>query len=416
MRRSLLISTTLIALAGVLVLGLPLGIVGARLIRTEATSRLEREADFAAAALGPQLRHDRPVTPAQLAALARPGHEVIVARDGAVTRGGTPIERHRIVVRSASAKGATVAVVAPAHEVDEKVGGTWLLIALLALGGVAAAVGLGLLQARRLARPLEQLAIASERLGAGDFAGARAPHHGLPEADAVASALSRASARIAQLVAREREFSANVSHQLRTPLTALRLRLEELDRPGTAPDARAEAAAALDQVDRLEATVDGLLALARDGRAGRLERVELARLVVAHAEAWQPLFGAERRALELSVDAPVAARADPATVGQALDVLLDNALRHGDGTARVRLAERGPATILTVSDEGPGVPRGDEERIFERHVSGAGGDGIGLSLARALVDAGGGRLVLARPSPPVFELLLPRDGDGAGAT
>ena len=408
MRRRLVTSTTLIALAGVLVLGIPLGVVGGKLVRTDAVARLEREADGVGAALEQELEAARPVPPARLDALARPGHEILVVdRRGHRARGGTPLRGEVTQTTVPAPGGARVTVRQPASDVGEKVGGTWLLIALLSVGGVAAAVALAVLQARRLARPLEQLARASDRLGSGDF-GVRPHGHGVPEVEHVAAALSRSAARIGQLVAREREFTANVTHQLRTPLTALRLRLEELERPEAPLEVRVEAHAALEQVDRLERTVDGLLAHARRDRSDDGRPLRLADVVRRLARTWGPLFEAEGRRLGIATGGEVVARADRATVEQALEVLLDNALRHGAGAARVAIARHGPAAVVIVEDQGPGIAAGHEELVFARRVSTAGGSGIGLALARDLVESAGGRLALVRPRPPRFELVLPR--------
>ena len=136
-----------------------------------------------------------------------------------------------------SALRGSVIAEAPASEVEGRIHRVWLLIAALAAGGVLTAIALAALQARRLARPLETIARRSAQLGDGDFS-VRAGHFGVPEIDAIAQGLDSSAERIGGLVAREREFSGNVSHQLRTPLTALRLRLEEAGHAGD-PAARA---------------------------------------------------------------------------------------------------------------------------------------------------------------------------------
>jgi signal transduction histidine kinase len=276
----------------------------------------------------------------------------------------------------------------------------WLLIALLALAGTAAAAGLALLQARRFARPLERLTRTSARLGAGDFSARNGPL-GLPEFDRVGAALDAAAAQIAQLVGRQREFSANVSHQLRSPLTALRLRLETLeDSPTAAEDVRAALAVA----DRLERTVTDLLALARAGDLGQPRDVDLAELARRHAQEWAPVFARAGRQLRVDIRGPLAARVSAGGVAQALDVLLENALRHGGGQVRLEGRSDGGRSLLAVSDGGSGVVADD---IFERHVSTAASTGLGLPLARALVEADGGRLVLATAHPPCFEIRIP---------
>jgi signal transduction histidine kinase len=407
MRRRLLVSTALTALATVLVLGIPLAFVEAHRERADANSRLEREADGVAAAVDDQLERHQPLDAGALGRLVRPGHEVVVRpRDGqAVTRIGATIHGSRITVRSGAPGSARVTASAPAADVTERVRHRWLLIGLLSAAGIGAAVLLGLVQGRRLSRPLEDLARTSTLLGEGDFS-ARAGRSDVAEIDAVARALDATAIRIAQLLGREREFAVNTAHQLRTPLTALRLRLEEIETlqgPGLAE----ETGRALHEVDRLEATIDDLLAMARHGRAGEAQPIDLDALVRAHAARWRPLFARAGRSLALALGASIRPVASRGAVGQALDVLVDNALTHGAGRVTIAVDERDGRAIIAVADEGDGVPAGAERRIFERGDSSGGGTGVGLHLARALVEAEGGRLRLASARPARFEIALP---------
>jgi signal transduction histidine kinase len=337
---------------------------------------------------------------------------VIATKDGTRLTVGSSFEGRETTARAGSAQGASVVAEAPASESGDRVRRAWLLIAALVVGGVAAAVALAFVQARRLARPLESLAGSSARLGAGDFS-ARAGRFSIPEVDALAHTLDATAERIAVLVAREREFSANASHQLRTPLTALRLRLEEIELQ--TPDAadREEVTAALGEVDRLERTIADLLAYAREARAGEAVDLDLAELTRRHADAWTVLFRHAGRALDVNATSPVRGRASPGALGQVLDVLLENALTHGAGRTSVSLADDGRRVTLAVEDEGPGVSADLEDAIFERGASEGGGSGIGLHLAQVLSVAEGGQLRLARSAPPRFELILPR-GSTAG--
>jgi signal transduction histidine kinase len=290
----------------------------------------------------------------------------------------------------------------------------WLLVGGLAIAGTAAAAGLATLQARRFIRPLHRLVATSDRLGAGDFS-ARTGRLDLPEQDRVAIALDAAAVQIAQLVGRQREFSANVSHQLRTPLTAMRLRLDELATLQDPAAAREELEATLRVADRLERTVGDLLALARAGDIGQPRDVDLADLAREHAAQWQPLYARTGRRLDVRVEGPLPARVSPGGVAQALDVLLENAITHGTGPTRLRATTVGGRSVLAVEDDGPGVADGMEEEIFERHVSTAGSTGLGLPLARALVEADGGRLILAGSHPARFEIVIPRPRAPAGS-
>jgi signal transduction histidine kinase len=406
-RRRLVSSTAAIALASVIVLGVPLGLVEAARVRSDATARLEREADAVASAIDDTLEAHRPLSPTRLARFVRPQHRVvIVTRAGQRLAVGDPIEGEVTRVRSGSSQKATVTAEAPASEASDRVLRAWLLIAALAVGGVAAAVALAFVQARRLARPLESLASTSARLGEGDFS-TRAGRFSIPEVDALGHVLDTTAERIARLVAREREFSANVSHQLRTPLTALRLRLEELALQPASPPERTEVEAALGEVDRLESTIAGLLAYARRASAGETATIDLADLARRHGDTWKVLFERANRRLEIAAPGRVSVTASPAALGQVLDVLLDNALHHGDGRALVTVSDDGRRARLAVEDEGPGVAADDAAEIFERGASDDGGTGIGLHLAHVLATSEGGRLTLTRPAPPRFELTLP---------
>jgi signal transduction histidine kinase len=209
----------------------------------------------------------------------------------------------------------------------------------------------------------------------------------------------------------EREFTANASHQLRTPLTALRLRLESLLWDGDDNDTawRPAVKAALAEADRLEATIDALLALARTGRAGPATDFDLTGVVRDRSRQWAaPLAEANRRMnVRLTGQTgPMTAFASPAAVSEALDVLVENSLRHGSGLITLSLRRSGLYGVAAVEDEGPGIRPGEETAIFERGRSER-GTGIGLALARSLIEADGGRLELAAPDRARFELYVP---------
>jgi signal transduction histidine kinase len=126
-----------------------------------------------------------------------------------------------------------------------------------------------------------------------------------------------------------------------------------------------------------------------------------------HVAGWRPLFQRARRSLHLDAPAPSLATASPGAVGQALDVLIDNALRHGQGRVTVRVGRQRGRSSISVGDEGPGVPADAEAQIFDRGRSLRGGDGVGLHLARELVEGDGGQLTLRSARPAVFEIRLP---------
>jgi signal transduction histidine kinase len=260
-------------------------------------------------------------------------------------------------------------------------------------------------QARRLARPLEELSDAARRLGQGDFSVRTTPVD-IPEIDSVGSALNSTAGRLDAMLARERSFSADASHQLRTPLTGLRLRLEAaLDHPGQ--DLRHAITDGIAAADRLEQTIEELLALARDTRSSNVTPLDLPGLLEEIEAGWHDRLAAQDRALRVAVDpqAPVSL-ASTAAVRQVLTVLLDNAATHGFGTVSVTVRNAADALAIDVSDEGIGITAPEPE-LFTRRSRLADGHGIGLALARSLAEAEGGRLRLTRPAPPTFTLLVP---------
>ncbi|HEX4100079.1 MAG: HAMP domain-containing sensor histidine kinase [Pseudonocardiaceae bacterium] len=298
-----------------------------------------------------------------------------------------------------------VRAASPVAAVYRQVALVWL--GMLGLGGLA--IGMVWLvarrQARRLARPLEELSEAARRLGQGDFSVRTTPAD-IPEIDSVGSALNSTAGRLDAMLARERSFSADASHQLRTPLTGLRLRLEAaLEHPGQ--DLQHAITDGIAAADRLEQTIEELLALARDTRSSNSTPLDLPSLLDEIEVGWHDRLAAQHRALHVAVDplAPVSL-ASTAAVRQVLTVLLDNAATHGSGTVSVAVRNAADALAIDVSDEGSGITAAEPE-LFTRRSRLADGHGIGLALARSLAEAEGGRLRLTRPAPPTFTLLVP---------
>jgi signal transduction histidine kinase len=208
-------------------------------------------------------------------------------------------------------------------------------------------------------------------------------------------------------LAAERQFASDASHQLRTPLTALTMRLEEIMLASRDESVREEARISLEQVERLVTVVDDLLTRSRRAQGGTTEAVRLLEVVHQQEEEWRPTFEAEGRRLVIEVDPAAQVLATPGALAQVLATLIENSLRHGGGTTTVRSrpgASR--AVVVEVADEGDGVPDDLAPRIFEREVTSGAGTGLGLSLARDLASADGARLELAQRRPAVFALFL----------
>ncbi len=296
-----------------------------------------------------------------------------------------------------------VRITYPTSALDSRVNRYWLLLA--AIGGVvlAAATVVGLRFARTLARPLSALEHAAAAVGAGDLT-ARAPaRSGPPEVRAVAARFNETVEQLDGLLHSQQEFVADASHQLRTPLTALRLRLENLERD-VAEGAQRDLEAALAEVERLARLVDGLLVLARaDATKPAPEPVDLTAVAGARVEHWS-LQAAERR-VRLASDLPAGLQglATPGALEQVLDNLLSNALAVSPPSSMIRVTGRdaGERVELRVTDEGPGMTAEQRARAFDRFwragPSGT-GTGLGLAVVHRLVTADGGQVEL-RESP-----------------
>ncbi|MET7527159.1 HAMP domain-containing sensor histidine kinase [Streptomyces sp900116325] len=430
MRRSILKATVLAVACAVLLFALPLGVAALRLYQQDEEQELQQlaaqvalslpsrltgtdrdpvelprtESDTRIAVYGPDARRvlgagppsgDAPVQEAATgrADTRRIGGSLVAA----VPAGGS--EQVRAVVRVSS----------PSAQPLRRAALTWA--GMLALG--AAAVGVSALLAirssRRLAGPLEELAHVAAEMEGGDLT-ARARPSGLAEPDAVGHALARAATRIGELLRRERAFSVDASHQLRTALTGVRLELELSLAAGPQADRRAATHSALRQLDRMEITLDDLLTLARDVPEGA--PLDIPALLDRAEESWHGPLAARGRRLEIEV-----AEALPEALGsqraarQILDVLLSNAATHGGGTVTVRVKEAAGVVAVEVEDEGEGLPGSGAEPggdVFARRDGDdAGRHGIGLALARSLAEAEGGRLFVSRPRPhPRFTWLL----------
>lgn len=275
----------------------------------------------------------------------------------------------------------------------------------MALLAIISAVLLAVRQANRLTSPLTDLAETAERLGSGDPR-PRHKRYGVAELDRVADVLDASAERIARMLTAERRLAADASHQLRTPLTALSMRIEEISVTDDPDTVKEEANIALTQVERLTDVVQRLLTNARDPRTGSAVVFDLDEVIKQQIEEWRPAYRGEGRAVVRSGRHGLRAVGTPGAVAQVLAALIENALMHGGGTVALRTRVTGNQVVVEVTDEGAGVPADLGARIFERSISGRNSTGIGLAVARDLAEADGGRLELLQQQPPVFALFL----------
>jgi signal transduction histidine kinase len=407
-RRRLIQSTLAVVLVVIAVFGVSLVIVETRTISNSAQKQVESEAVQLASIVDSRIIGDERITAkvlrdqvgderyARIEIPGRPPIEIGEKPTGDVIRHRAEGEKNEIVTVEESRSA-----------VSREVGRTLLIIAAVALLAVVAAVLLAVRQANRLASPLTDLAETAERLGSGDPR-PRHKRYGVPELDRVADVLDSSAERIGRMLTAERRLAADASHQLRTPLTALSMRLEEITLTDDPATVKEEAHIALTQVERLTDVVERLLTNSRDPRNGSAVSFELDEVIKQQLEEWRPAYRSAGRAVVSSGKRHLQAVGTPGAVAQVLAALIENSLMHGGGTVALRTRVTGNQAVIEVTDEGPGVPADLGARIFERAISGRNSTGIGLAVARDLAEADGGRLEMLQAKPPVFALFLSR--------
>ena len=422
MRRRLTGAIVSVVALTVLLLGVPLAIAVDHSYRDSATVVLQRRAAETLAEI------TLPLDPKQLAGIAdqvdtkgplgvydATGARLIgsgpARGDGAVTDAlsgeanstNTPddfIVAIPITDRSTEQVAGVVRVSEPSKNVQWRIERAYMLMLLLAIAVLLIAWWVASAQARHFTRPIERLAAQANQIGDSEVVVEHLPS-GVAELDAVGSALTASSIRFVEHLSRERAFSADVSHQLRTPITGLRLRLESA---AEVSDPTGAIARTLVELDRLEGTVDHLLALSRDALPVH-ESVEVASVITSVRSRWAQRFQHEGRPFDVfDAGEPTVIRATRSAVDQVLDVLIANSLQHGAGTTTVTARRIAGGISFDVADEGAGILPADADAIFTRgHGS---GHGIGLALARTLAEADGGRLLLTSYHPPRFSVLF----------
>jgi signal transduction histidine kinase len=318
-------------------------------------------------------------------------HAVALAAKGlsftAAAPGGVEV---LVSVQGLHAGPVVIRTFVPDAELGRGVTRAWLLLGLVGFGLLALSVAVADQLARSVVRPLRAVAKASDRLATGDLS-ARAELAGPPEVRRAGAGLNRLAVRIGELLADERETIADLSHWLRTPLTALRIDAESLRNA-------AEREQLLYDLDALEHTVDGMIREARrPTRDGAGDACDAGNVVAERAAFWRPLAEDTDRAMAVELArGPMPVRASGQDLAACMDILLGNVFAHtpdGAGLA-IRLSRRaGGGAWLVVADDGPGFPDAD---LTERGRSSAGSTGLGLDIARRIAEASGGTLTVGR--------------------
>lgn len=405
MRLRLLRSIVLVIVATVLALGLPLGIVSWRLVDDLVHSSITAQLESINASLNAQQMGSGSIDLNQVAVAIPAGWRLEYQLAGQAPMAvGAPASEHMVNSYLTSVGDGTLTLYSPNTQLRNEQFLALGLVLLAVLISIVVGVGVALITARRLTNPLSELANRAARLGAGDFRTFKQRYQ-VAELDRVADVLDSSASDISELLRRERDLASDISHQLRTRLTGLQLRLDEL---AEHPDAavRTEVTAALEQTDRLVNIVNDLLANARSQRAAGAAEIVLPAELAEIENEWSASYSAAGRVVRIECPDGVTVRATGVRLREALGVLLDNALSHGAGEVLIRVRPDQPLVLVEISDQGPGIPEGLAGHIFDRGVSGASSSGLGLALARAFIEADGGRLELRRARPPVFGAFL----------
>jgi len=303
-----------------------------------------------------------------------------------------PLDDGLVVVRSSLGLSGTVVArtVVPRDIYHKGVAETTIALAALGMALLLASMFAADRLGRRISAPVRRLAVVAQSMRDGHL-DARMPERGTSEVVALATALNQLAARVQQLLAEGRDSVADLSHRLRTPVTALRLDTDSIADPEVAERLR-------QHVSQLERTVDALVHDARRPTRPGTTSCDVGRIVKERADFWSALAEEQGRQLSVSVppDRELRAKLDAADLSDVVDVLIDNVFAHTDEGVplEVWVAPRpNGAVVLTVEDGGHGLPQAD---IIARGSSGAGSTGLGMDIVRQAASSSGGTMEVGR--------------------
>ncbi len=411
MRRRLVISTIAIVLVVLGALAVPVGSIVFDAAEGQLEIRLRQQADLVVDAWERSLAAGTEPSDSSLRGLIAPSDGLIVVSAGGPARAiqdiASDTDSTRVFDASAS-DGTLFRLTTASDPLNENFRRQLQILLMLVLGAIVAAAGLAAVQARQLARPLERLALRAGRIGDGDFSRRPFTQTHIPEIDHIGSSLDLSAMRVETMLANERHFTADATHQLRTGIAGIAMRLELLSLHPD-PLVAGDASEGLRQTDQLNATIDDLLAAARNRTTNEREVFDLATIINAHADEWQPRFQAIRRHISVITSKPAPpVFGTKGLTGQVLDILIDNALKHGAGA--VTLMIDGPSVV--VIDQGPGMSKARLSSVFDGPVDPSAKHGRGLALARRLAQVDGGTLSVVGNNPLRLRLELVRGDMG----
>lgn len=277
-----------------------------------------------------------------------------------------------------------------------------ILLAVIAfLIGVLAAMR----QSRKISAPLIYLAASAEQLGTSQVRPKIKPS-GIEEIDLVNQELERTADRVAGRIAAERQFAAAAAHQLRTPLTALSMRIEEIQYLTDDEQILHEAQIALEQIERLGDVINELMSSTKKAVHGNMEARSIDDIFHQQKDEWGKIFAAEGRKLKFSIETDAVVLAAPGSLAQILATIIENSLKYGAGKTTVRATKSASMVMIKIKDEGPGISAEFAPIIFTRGFSAGGSTGIGLAVAKELAENIGGRLELTNRQEAEFTLTI----------
>lgn len=305
-----------------------------------------------------------------------------------------------VPVASGGTVHGAVRITYPTSTLDQRISGTWWRLAGLSAVALSTIAAMGWLLARGVTRPVQAVRDAALALSGGDLTQRARTDVGAPELRDLARTFNQTAATLEQLLAAQRAFVADASHQLRTPLTALRLRLENLQEEIT-PVKQRDVALAIAETDRLARIVDGLLTLARsDAQRQEPQEVEVAAVIEDRVALWTPQASSKGVTLDVSGSSG-SVLAVAGALEQILDNLISNAVNASPMGGIVRIVTEQTPTSLAVHviDHGPGLSPDDRARAFDRFWRAPGnrakGTGLGLAIVAELAAANHGDASLA---------------------
>lgn len=334
--------------------------------------------------------------------------EIVDALDGSRSDGvrhsetlGYDLMYVAVPVASGGTVHGAVRITYPTSTLDARITDTWLQLATLSAVVLITVTAVGWILARSVTKPVKELRDATTDLASGNLTRRAPTTGGAPELRQLAETFNHTAETLEELVAAQKRFVADASHQLRTPLTALRLRLENLE-PDLPPQQRAELETAIAETDRLARIVEGLLALARTNNSdAELGTIDLAAVITDRQRLWAPQAASHYISLTTDTSTTVPVHAAPGAVEQILDNLIANAINASPPQSTIAITTEAAYDhqIVHVVDQGPGLAPGEQARAFDRFwrspTNTGPGSGLGLAIVAELAAASGGTAGLA---------------------